>query len=339
MKKYLLTLLIFIILFGFKAMAQDVIMLKNGDEIKSLVQEIGADYVKYKKFDNQTGPLYNMAISEIFMIKYANGTKDVFNKVETTVEQPKQTYQEEVTQEKNCTMTSCGLLVSCSDYPKILTYDEALSQCPSGYRLPTIDELQCMAKNKTTLNLSKAGEYWSVTTTGNKAYTVTMDDGKKEKCGKDEKKRVRYIKDNHSESAANTNTSKSESKDNDKTLNQKPQAIDNQSNNNYALLHLYRPGMFYGSAVRFNIDLEDQEVWNCKSGRKITIKLIKEGPTTVHARTEADASVTFDAEFGKEYYIECTIGMGVWVGHPILTLKDESVGLSMFQKIKKDDTR
>jgi len=73
------TLLAFIVLFGFRAVAQDVIVLKNGDEIKSIVQEVGVQYVKYKKFDNQTGPIYNVAISEIFMIKYTNGSKDVFN--------------------------------------------------------------------------------------------------------------------------------------------------------------------------------------------------------------------------------------------------------------------
>ena len=96
----LFTLLAFISLFGFSAMAQDVIVLKNGDEIKSLVQEIGTEYVKYKRFDNQTGPVYNVAKTEIFMIKYENGTKDVFNEVakppEPKAEPPKQTYQEEV---------------------------------------------------------------------------------------------------------------------------------------------------------------------------------------------------------------------------------------------------
>ncbi|MCL2651493.1 MAG: hypothetical protein FWD60_10780 [Candidatus Azobacteroides sp.] len=69
---------------GAKAVVPDVIILKNGDEVKSIVQEVGTEYVKYKKFDNQTGPVYNMAISEIFMIRYANGSKDVFNKIADT---------------------------------------------------------------------------------------------------------------------------------------------------------------------------------------------------------------------------------------------------------------
>lgn len=99
----LLTLIALISLFGFSAMAQDIIVLKNGDEIKSLVQEIGTEYVKYKKFDNQTGPIYNMAKTEIFMIKYENDTKDMFNEItkppEPKTEQPKQEYQEEAVKE------------------------------------------------------------------------------------------------------------------------------------------------------------------------------------------------------------------------------------------------
>jgi len=95
----LFTLLAFISLFGFSTMAQDIIVLKNGEEIKSLVQEIGMEYVKYKKFDNQTGPIYNISKTEIFMIKYENGTKDVFNEVskspESKPDHPKQTYREE----------------------------------------------------------------------------------------------------------------------------------------------------------------------------------------------------------------------------------------------------
>jgi len=65
--------------FGISLKAQDIIFLKNGDEIQSIVQEIGIEYVKYRKFENQTGPIYNVSLVEIFMIKYENGTKDMFN--------------------------------------------------------------------------------------------------------------------------------------------------------------------------------------------------------------------------------------------------------------------
>jgi len=78
------------------AFAQDIITLKNGDDIKALVQEIGEVEVKYKKYDNPNGPNYTLKKSEVFMIRYANGSKDVFadstssvsTKQTTVTEQP-----------------------------------------------------------------------------------------------------------------------------------------------------------------------------------------------------------------------------------------------------------
>ena len=58
---------------------QDIIIMKNGSEIQVVVQEVGIDKVMYKRFDNQSGPTFAAKKSEIFMIKYENGNKDVFN--------------------------------------------------------------------------------------------------------------------------------------------------------------------------------------------------------------------------------------------------------------------
>jgi len=230
-------------------------------------------------------------------------------------------------QSDECTIAMCGITVTCSDYPKILTYAEALSKCPSGYRLPTIDELLCLAQNKSTLHLRDLGEYWSVTTIGSKAYTVTMDDGKGEKCEQDEKKWVRYIKDKQNA--------------NHEALNQLFQAANKPSNRNYALLHFYRPGMMYASGVWFDVYLEGQEVWRAKNGRRKTIKITKEGSITLREKNKGGATITFDVELGKEYYVEFLIGYDARTGgYPVIRLKDESVGHSMFNRIKaeKDDT-
>ena len=77
MKKTILILVAAFFL-GISVNAQDVITLKNGDEIQALVQEIGIDEVKYKRFDNPDGPNYILRKSEVFMIRYANGSRDVF---------------------------------------------------------------------------------------------------------------------------------------------------------------------------------------------------------------------------------------------------------------------
>lgn len=57
----------------------DVMVLKNGDELSVKVTEIGLTEIKYKKCENLAGPSYTIEKADVFMIKYSNGTKDVFN--------------------------------------------------------------------------------------------------------------------------------------------------------------------------------------------------------------------------------------------------------------------
>jgi hypothetical protein len=59
--------------------AQDLMTLKNGDEVKAKVIEINESEIKYKNFENQEGPTRILLKSEVFSIKYQNGTKDIFN--------------------------------------------------------------------------------------------------------------------------------------------------------------------------------------------------------------------------------------------------------------------
>ena len=59
--------------------AQDIITKKIDGTITAKIIEISKKEVKYKKFDNLTGPTFTIDLSEITMIQYENGTKDVFN--------------------------------------------------------------------------------------------------------------------------------------------------------------------------------------------------------------------------------------------------------------------
>ena len=61
--------------------AQDVIILRNGSEFQAIVQEVDFNVIRYKRFDNPNGPNYTLEKSEVFMIRYENGTVDVFNEI------------------------------------------------------------------------------------------------------------------------------------------------------------------------------------------------------------------------------------------------------------------
>lgn len=108
-----------IAVFGFiNSFAQDYITLKNGDEIKSKVLEVNPDLIKYKNWTNLEGPIYSIAKGDVFMIKYANGNKDVF-KITTAVESNTPNIQP---LEKNKTPNSGEIIVvkSENDWEKVI---------------------------------------------------------------------------------------------------------------------------------------------------------------------------------------------------------------------------
>tara|TARA_B110000858_G_scaffold191699_1_gene241325 strand:- start:710 stop:1411 length:702 start_codon:yes stop_codon:yes gene_type:complete len=76
MKKLLLLLILSAI--TSIAFSQDNIVLKNGDEINAKISEVGESNIKYRKFNNQDGPIYTKSKDEIFYIKYSNGEKEMF---------------------------------------------------------------------------------------------------------------------------------------------------------------------------------------------------------------------------------------------------------------------
>jgi hypothetical protein len=82
MKRVILILLVTVSISKL-CLSQDVITLRTGEEIRSKIQEIGQTEIKYKKFDNQTGPVYVVAKSDVSNILYENGTKDLFSNGQT----------------------------------------------------------------------------------------------------------------------------------------------------------------------------------------------------------------------------------------------------------------
>ncbi|MBO9594130.1 MAG: hypothetical protein J7599_14585 [Niabella sp.] len=85
MRKIILTVLtsVFITAVGF---SQDTITVKSGEDIQAKVLEVTKTEIKYKKYDNQNGPTFTMDKSEVSMIRYENGTKDLFREEKKTEE-------------------------------------------------------------------------------------------------------------------------------------------------------------------------------------------------------------------------------------------------------------
>lgn len=69
----------------------DVIILRNGDEVRAKVTELTSTEVKYKKCGMTNGPLYVSKKSEIFIITYANGMRESFKQEPEIVSKSKST--------------------------------------------------------------------------------------------------------------------------------------------------------------------------------------------------------------------------------------------------------
>jgi len=57
---------------------QDIIIKNDKSEIKSRIIEIQEDLIRYYLYDQQEGPIRNIRVSDVFMILYSDGTREIF---------------------------------------------------------------------------------------------------------------------------------------------------------------------------------------------------------------------------------------------------------------------
>lgn len=86
-KLYALSMLF---LLGLTALAQDIIVKTNGEEINAKVEEITLDAIFYRLPESMESAPSAIHKREVFMVKFANGTKELIN-AQTTVTATPQT--------------------------------------------------------------------------------------------------------------------------------------------------------------------------------------------------------------------------------------------------------
>ena len=60
--------------------AQDTIIFNNGDELRVKVTEVSDSEIKYQLWSNKSGPTYVKKLSDVFLVKYKGGGKEVYGK-------------------------------------------------------------------------------------------------------------------------------------------------------------------------------------------------------------------------------------------------------------------
>jgi len=73
------TLILILLLSSLSVNAQDVITLRTGEQIQARVTEISSTELRFRLFNQPTGPIRVLSVSEVFAITYENGTRELFN--------------------------------------------------------------------------------------------------------------------------------------------------------------------------------------------------------------------------------------------------------------------
>lgn len=114
---------------------QDTIYLKDGSKYAAKIIEINANDVKYKKFNNQDGPLYSDTKNNISRIRYENGMSDMFSTTPAASETP--VIVQSPKQNADCRLEKDGPHFYCSGTR--LNKNEVLMQIKSrAYRLDNL---------------------------------------------------------------------------------------------------------------------------------------------------------------------------------------------------------
>lgn len=104
-------------------------------------------------------------------------------------------------------------------------------------------------------------------------------------------------------------------------------------NPDYALLYVYRRSSMNGALLNYTIHWDGVPLFKIYNGTKKMIKITKEGVHKVRASLETEEVKEIDVKFGEEYFLECSVNTGVFIGRPELNFVDKAVGREQYNKI------
>lgn len=111
-----------------------------------------------------------------------------------------------------------------------------------------------------------------------------------------------------------------------------------QSDVDYATLFIYRTPI-YGGVVSYNLYLGDSLLCRVYARTKKRIKVYVRGEYVLWAKTEEKTELPINIQPGKEYFINCGISYGLYVGRPLLQHVDRSEGEQQYHGFKGKDER
>lgn len=102
----------------------------------------------------------------------------------------------------------------------------------------------------------------------------------------------------------------------------------------YAIVHFYRPKKYAGSLVGFKVKMEDEVIGKVQNGKRFTVKIRDFGKKKFWAKTETEESIEIDIKKGEEYFVRCGLNVGIIWPRPKMKLIDNFVAIDEYIECK-----
>ncbi|WP_396179317.1 hypothetical protein [Flavobacterium sp.] len=102
----------------------------------------------------------------------------------------------------------------------------------------------------------------------------------------------------------------------------------------YALIHFYRPSSGAGYLLGYKIkNINDSVVGRLRNGEKFVFKTKNFGYHKFYGVLETKEEININVEKGKEYFVRCSVNMGVVLGRPEINLIENYIGMKEFAEM------
>lgn len=103
----------------------------------------------------------------------------------------------------------------------------------------------------------------------------------------------------------------------------------------YALIHFYRPTLGAGALLGYKIkDENDSIIGRLRNGEKFVFKTKNFGTHRFYGALETKEEIIINIEKGKEYFVRCSVNMGIMLGRPEINLIENYIGQKEFDEMK-----
>lgn len=120
-----------------------------------------------------------------------------------------------------------------------------------------------------------------------------------------------------------------------KLRNEKKNASRLSGDEDYAIVHFYRPPLYTGSFLGYKVRLGDEVIGKVRNGKKFEYKVTDFGKKKFWAKTESKEEIEIDIKKGQEYFVRCGFKMGIVVVRPDINITENHIGITESKELRE----